>query len=73
MEDKMITEFTLEDGRKYLVMFQQEYEGHLYLYLVNDEDGEDVLIQEYKNDELLGVSDEIFDKMMELFQNRFKN
>ena len=73
MDNKMITEFTLEDGTSYQVLQEEEYLGHTYLYMVNKDDGEDVIIQEYKNDELLGVPDDITIKLIELFQNKHKN
>ncbi len=73
MEEKEITEFTLEDNRKFAVLAQEELEGHLYLFMVNEDDGEDVMIQEYKNNELLGVPEETLLKLIELFQNKHKN
>ena len=73
MDNKMVTEFTLEDGSKYLVLAQEEIDGHLYLFMANKDDSEDVMIQEYKNDELLGIPEETTVKLIELFQNKHKN
>lgn len=73
MENKQVTEFTLEDGSVYQVLSQEEYEGHLYVYLFSADNGEDIMIQEYKNDELLGVPEEITMKLIELFQRKHKN
>lgn len=72
MEKKKVTEFTLEDGSKYLVLTQEVLDDHLYLYLVNVNDGDDVMIQEYKNGELLGVPEEKTLELIRLFQNKYK-
>lgn len=72
MEEKMVTEFTLEDGSVFQVLTQEEVDGHLYLYLVNINDGKDIMIQEYKNDELLGVPEEKVLELIELFKKKYK-
>ncbi|MBR1679954.1 MAG: hypothetical protein IJ772_06040 [Bacilli bacterium] len=72
MEEKMVTEFTLEDGSVFQVLTQEEIDGHLYLYLVNVNDGEDVMIQEYKDEELLGVPEEKTLELIQVFQNKYK-
>ncbi|MBR1748593.1 MAG: hypothetical protein IJ743_02215 [Bacilli bacterium] len=72
MQEKMVTEFTLEDGSVFQVLTQEEIDGHLYLYLVNVNDGEDVMIQEYKDEELLGVPEEKTLELIQVFQNKYK-
>lgn len=72
MQEKMVTEFTFEDGSVFQVLTQEEIDGHLYLYLVNVNDGEDVMIQEYKDEELLGVPEEKTLELIQVFQNKYK-
>ncbi len=73
MDNKEVTEFVLEDDSVYQVLFQEELDGHLYLYLFSKDNGEDFMIQEYKNGELLGVSEEMVDKLIDIFQKKHKN
>lgn len=54
----------LEDGINYLILKEQEVEGSKYLYLVNVNDEEDFVIRKEVGDELIGLTEEEFDKVV---------
>lgn len=70
MNDEM-TVFTLDDGN-YLVLDKIKYNDKLFLYLFNEANPEDFIIQEYNGQELLGVDSDTYDTLLVLFTDKHK-
>lgn len=72
MED--VTIYTI-DNKDYIELDSIEYKGKTYVYLVNDNDDEDILIQEYKSetpDELYGVTSLDYLDILKEFKRKFE-
>ena len=55
--DKVIT---MDNGEKYIVIEQVDYNGKTYLYLINKEDNKDAIFVEIKNDNILKIDPKLF-------------
>lgn len=62
---KKVTSFTIDD-KEYVVLDKVEIDNKTYLYLFNEENPNDFLIQEYQenNNDLQGVSEDIFNQVL---------
>lgn len=69
-----VTIYTIDD-KDYIELGSIEYKGKTYVYLVNDNDDEDILIQEYKSktpDEFYGVASEDYLDILKEFKRKFE-
>ena len=72
MED--VTIYTIDD-KDYIELGNIEYKGKNYVYLVNDNDDEDILIQEYRMEtpeEFYGVASEDYLDILKEFKRKFE-
>ena len=69
--DKSIT---LKDGKEYIVIEQVNYEGNIYLYLVNNDDEKDARFVEMKDNNVSLIDPDLFkDVIFPLFAEKLKN
>ena len=61
---------TLSNNLEYVVIKQMDYNNNKYLYLISKDGISDVMICEYKNDNLNVIKDEqLFVNLLELYNN----
>ena len=69
--DKVIT---FDNGNKYIVVEQVNYENGLYLYLLNKENNIDTMIVKADGDRILSINPELYEsKILPLFLEKFNN
>lgn len=65
--------FTLGDGKSYLVITQVDYEGGIFLYIVNADDENDTKFVEVKDERLIPINPILFEqKIFHLFMEKFR-
>ena len=68
--DKIIT---MDNGKKYIVIEQVNYDLKTYLYLVNRADEKDAMFVEISNGQILKINSELFEKtIVPLFVEKFQ-
>ena len=68
--DKVIT---LNNGNKYIVVEQVDYENGIYLYLSNRDDKLDNIVVKVNGDSILQIDPELYEtKILPLFLEKFK-
>ena len=68
--DKIIT---MDNGKKYIVIEQVNYDSKTYLYLVNRADEKDAMFVEISNGQILKINPELFEKtIFPLFVEKFQ-
>ena len=69
-----MTIYTIDD-KDYVELESIEYKEKTYVYLVNDNDDEDILIQEYKSEtpsEFYGVDSDDYLDILKEFKRKFE-
>ena len=65
---------TMDNGKKYIVIEQVNYEGGIYLYLVNDNDEKDTAFVEVKDGNAVQIDPTLFkDEIFPLFAEKLNN
>ena len=69
--DKVIT---MENGDKYIVIYQIDYEGNTYLYLVNRDKNADTMFVQIRNNKVSYIEPKLFkEKIFPLFINALQD
>lgn len=70
-DDKVIT---MENGDKYIVIYQVDYESNTYLYLVNRDRNADTMFVQIKDNRVSDIDPKLFkEKIFPLFINELQN